>query len=92
MSDEPKLLPGLFRLKRLLKLAGGIPKHAKRCPQCGGRAVLEDDGMRARPMCTKTARYSIACRDGLCVVVIGPSVRWVVKQWVVECAAKKEAA
>lgn len=83
-------LHGHERMKRMIKRAGGIPKQAQKCPSCGGAVVIEDDQLRDIPLCAKAYRYNIQCKHHDCLSVQGPSVAWVVMQWIKDCAEWKQ--
>lgn len=69
------------RLRVLVDRAGGIPADCRKCPVCGGVAVLDDNSPAMKP----AYRYSISCKDHDCRMVMGPSVRGVVLMWIKQC-------
>lgn len=83
-------LHGVARLQSLLRRAGGLLPHERKCPSCGGAIVIGDDQGRVIPLATKQHRYDISCRDNDCVSVCGPSVAWCVRQWRKEVAEAQQ--
>lgn len=79
----PLVPGGAKRLAKLIARHGGIPRHAWKCPECGGEIQADDDGGIVK----NQWRYAIGCKEQDCIGVIGPSVKAVIRMWVAECEA-----
>lgn len=77
----PNNVGGAKRLAKLVTKWGGLPKHARQCPDCGGKLEIND----AHGFMKDQYRYDIGCKDQDCRSVCGPTVKAVLKAWIAEC-------